>query len=71
MCPLCLSGLSLMARYGDPVIEWWNQAFEEVMQSGEYQLLCDAAATRHGERDRQRERERERERERRIIVRSY
>ena len=41
----------MMARYGDPVIEWWNHAFEEVVESGEYDLLCDAAHKRHGKRD--------------------
>merc|ERR1712150_141285 len=41
-------GASLMARYGDDVLEWWDKAFEEMKDEGEYRRLCMSAERKHG-----------------------
>ena len=38
----------MMARYGDPVITWWNAAFEDMVTNGDYTTLCEQAQKEHG-----------------------
>ena len=37
-----------MVRYGDPVLGWWNEAFDELIASGEFRQLCEKAQEEHG-----------------------
>jgi len=41
-------GASVMVRYGDELLNWWNQAFDELRESGEYHRLCQSAKRKHG-----------------------
>ncbi len=47
-CVMCVVGLSVMAHYGNPVIEWWNTAFTTLRQSGKFAELCSDATIKHG-----------------------
>ncbi len=38
----------MMAKYGDDVINWWNDAFQELRESGQYEVLCEQAERQHG-----------------------
>ena len=38
----------MMARYGDDVINWWNEAFLALKSSGKFQSLCEASQKEHG-----------------------
>ena len=40
-----------MARKGDEnhVVDWWNEAYEEMVKSGEYRQLCKDAVVKHGQ----------------------
>ena len=46
----CMStGLSVLVKYGDPVIDWWNAAYTRLVESGGYKSLCKEAAKKHGQ----------------------
>ena len=43
------SGTALMARYSRmDVIEWWNDAFDELRDTGAFRRLCEQAQRDHG-----------------------
>jgi len=43
-----LGGLSVMTRYGSEVINWWNHAYEELHDSGDFRKLCVKAEDAYG-----------------------
>ena len=37
-----------MARYGNPVVHWWNKAFNELVDNGTFADMCAQAEEVHG-----------------------
>ena len=37
-----------MVRYGDHLIDWWNNALERLISNGRYRRLCREARDKHG-----------------------
>ena len=44
----CGNGIAIMVMLDSSLLEWWNPAFQEVMDSGEYRELCEQSESRHG-----------------------
>ena len=42
-------GASMMTHYGSDVLNWWDKAFDELVDSGEFMHLCRRASKTHGE----------------------
>lgn len=41
-------GAAIMTQYGNDFVNWWNDAFEGFVASGQYADLCRRAKQRHG-----------------------
>ncbi|CAH1775111.1 unnamed protein product [Owenia fusiformis] len=46
----CAKGSGVMVLKGNTLPEWWNRAFQRVVESGDYRRICDASPARHGGR---------------------
>jgi len=42
-------GASVMTRKGDDVLTWWDKAFDEMKEDGEYRRICTIAERKHGD----------------------
>lgn len=43
-------GLSVMTHYGSELLDWWNPAFQQLQQNGQYTKLCEEGKKKHGSR---------------------
>lgn len=41
-------GPSMMTHYGSYLVDWWNDAFQELRDNGHYERLCQRAQSAHG-----------------------
>ena len=44
----CGDGVAIMVMPDSSLPDWWNPAFQELMDSGEYGELCEQSESRHG-----------------------
>ncbi|XP_072019198.1 uncharacterized protein [Amphiura filiformis] len=47
-CSLGYSGFALMMRMDMPLLEWWDPAFERLMQTSQYWEICQDVKDKHG-----------------------
>ena len=43
-----VAGAAMMVSHGSSVLSWWDKAFDEMKESGEFRSLCRKAERVHG-----------------------